>query len=294
MPSGDVPWRGSSNRRTAFSWTPSPAPKATRVRPLSRTAIALLLAGRVDADLRGHGGISIVSWRDVAMHRYQAPDPAAEVGGYAQLHYERISEFYLEHPWLTGKAPLSYGEELALARLLEWYGLLRRRRGSLPLLVLVPSSSRSVPGGDYLEKIVQLQFDLPSVLRELLRAKLFEALEGALPEARRTISTDAWRDIHADIVEPLIRNMRDVRRYTTAVRGTVTALEDWVEVTDILGLEAVRLFLPEVFQHLHAAVHAITFPMDSSSDERRLQQLRRGGLAPDPILKDHLQKLIDL
>ena len=143
MPSGNVPWRGSSNRRTAFSWTPSAAPKATRVRPLSRTAIALLLAGRVDADLRGQGGISIVSWRDVAMHRYQAPDPAAEVGAYAQLHYERISEFYLEHPWLADKAPLSYGEELALARLLEWCGLLRRRRGSLPLLVLVPPSSRS-------------------------------------------------------------------------------------------------------------------------------------------------------
>ena len=160
-----------------------------------REVLAPLLAERVDADLRGRGGISIVdllcraaqslaetshvwarecpglipvevgtithwarvnppradklvtdivSWRDVAMHRYQPPDPAAEVGGHAQLHYERISEFYLEHPWLAGKAPLSYGEELALARLLGWCGLLRRRRGSLPLLVLVPAGSRSV------------------------------------------------------------------------------------------------------------------------------------------------------
>ena len=41
------------------------------------------------------------------------------------MHYERISEFYLEHPWLAGKVPLSYGEELALARLLAWCGLLR-------------------------------------------------------------------------------------------------------------------------------------------------------------------------
>ena len=141
-----------------------------------REALVPLLAARVDADLRGQGGISIVdllrraarslaetghvwarecpglvpvevgaithwarvnppradklvtdivSWRDVAMHRYQAPDPAAEVGSHAQLHYERISEFYLEHPWLAGKVPLSYGEELALARLLGWCGLLR-------------------------------------------------------------------------------------------------------------------------------------------------------------------------
>ena len=79
---------------------------------------------------------NIISWRDVAMHRYQAPDPAADGGGHAVLHYERVSEFYLEHPWLAGKEPPSYGEEMALARLLGWCGLLRCRRDSLPLLVL--------------------------------------------------------------------------------------------------------------------------------------------------------------
>ena len=155
-------------------------------------ALAPLLAPRVEADLRGHGGISIVdllrraaqslaetghvwarqcpglvpvevgaithwarvnppradklvtdvvSWRDVAMHRYQPPDPAAEVGRHAQLHYERVSEFYLEHEWLAGKVPLSSGEEMALVRLLGWCGLLGQRRASLPLLVLgVPGS----------------------------------------------------------------------------------------------------------------------------------------------------------
>ena len=157
-----------------------------------REALAPLLAGRVDADLRGQAGISIVdllrraarslaetghvwarecpglipvevgaithwarvnprradklvtdivSWRDVAMHRYQPPDPAAEVGRHAQLHYERVSEFYLEHEWLAGKVPLSSGEEMALVRLLGWCGLLGQRRASLPLLVLgVPGS----------------------------------------------------------------------------------------------------------------------------------------------------------
>ena len=85
----------------------------------------------------------LVSWRDVAMHRYQPPDPAAEVGSHAQLHYERVSEFYLEHEWLAGKVPLSFGEELALARLLGWCGLLRCRRGSLPLVVLLPPGSWS-------------------------------------------------------------------------------------------------------------------------------------------------------
>ena len=160
-----------------------------------REALVPLLAARVDADLRGQGGISIVdllrraaqslaetdhvwarecpglvpvevgaithwarvnplrayklvtdlvSWRDVAMHRYQAPDPAADVGSHASLHYERVSEFYLEHGWLGGKVPPSYGEEMALATLLGWCGLLRRRRGLLPLLVLMPPTTNAV------------------------------------------------------------------------------------------------------------------------------------------------------
>ena len=87
---------------------------------------------------------NIISWRDVAMHRYRPPDPAAEVGSYSELHYERVSEFYLEHPWLAGRAALSYGEQMSLARLLGWCGLLRRRRGSSSLVVLMPPTASAV------------------------------------------------------------------------------------------------------------------------------------------------------
>ena len=66
---------------------------------------------------------NIVSWRDVAMHRYQAPNPAAEVGEHARLHFDRVSEFYLEHPWLGERVRFSFSEELALCKLIAWYRL---------------------------------------------------------------------------------------------------------------------------------------------------------------------------
>ena len=68
---------------------------------------------------------NIESWRDVAMHRYQTPDPAAPVGSHARLHFDRVSEFYLEHQWLGERVRLSYAEELALCRLLAYCGLIR-------------------------------------------------------------------------------------------------------------------------------------------------------------------------
>ena len=67
---------------------------------------------------------NIVSWRDVAMHRYAAPNPAEPVGSHARLHFDRVSEFYLEYPWLGEGVRLSFAEELALCKLLTWCRLL--------------------------------------------------------------------------------------------------------------------------------------------------------------------------
>ena len=63
--------------------------------------------------------------RDVAMHRVGPPDPDAPAGANAERHFERIVEFYLEHRDLGERVPLSFGEELALARLLAYCGLFR-------------------------------------------------------------------------------------------------------------------------------------------------------------------------
>ena len=63
--------------------------------------------------------------RDVSMHRVGPPDPDAPAGANAERHFERIVEFYLEHPDLGERVPLSFGEEHALARLLAYCGLFR-------------------------------------------------------------------------------------------------------------------------------------------------------------------------
>ena len=66
---------------------------------------------------------NIVSWRDAAMHRYEAPNPGAPAGFNAGFHVDAVTDFYLEHPWLGEKVPMSFGEELALYRLLAYCGL---------------------------------------------------------------------------------------------------------------------------------------------------------------------------
>ena len=68
---------------------------------------------------------SIVSWRDAAMHAYDAPDPTAPPGTNAALHFDIVSEFYQSHPWLAERVPHSSAEELAMCKLLSYCGLFR-------------------------------------------------------------------------------------------------------------------------------------------------------------------------
>ena len=56
--------------------------------------------------------------RDLAMHEEGAPDEVDD-----EYYYEKTTEFYLERPDLLGRVSVSYGEELASARLLVYCGL---------------------------------------------------------------------------------------------------------------------------------------------------------------------------
>jgi predicted KAP-like P-loop ATPase len=119
---------------------------------------------------------------------------------------------------------------------------------------------QGIPGRDYLEKILQIGIDLPSVPDGVLSSQIFKAIDGALAgiENPGRFDENAWPDVFMEVVRPLIRNMRDVRRYAAAIHGTVRDLDGQVALGDVLALEAVRVFLPDVFRNLHLAVDGLT------------------------------------
>jgi len=121
-------------------------------------------------------------------------------------------------------------------------------------------SSQGIRGRDYLEKILQVAVDLPTIPAEILHSQIIQAIDLALSAIDDPGRFDAnrWPDVFMEIVGPLIRNMRDVRRFAAAVHGTVRDLNGQVALVDVLALEAVRVFLPDVFREMHAAVEGLT------------------------------------
>ncbi len=108
-----------------------------------------------------------------------------------------------------------------------------------------------VPGRAYLEKIVQLSFDVPQAPEKLLRSQVFEELNRILaPVANATLDDSRWSDVYWEVIDPLFANMRDVTRYAISARSTIKSLGNEVDLVDLLAMEALRVFRPELIQQL--------------------------------------------
>lgn len=142
---------------------------------------------------------------------------------------------------------------------------------------------QGIPGRDYLEKILQIGIDLPAVPADVLNSQIFKAIDATLAKVASPgrFDSDAWPDVFMEIIRPLIRNMRDVRRYAAAIHGTVRDLSGQVALVDVLALEALRVFLPDVFLSMHTAVDGLT----STSNDY-------GGGADSLHLKEQIDALI--
>jgi len=135
-------------------------------------------------------------------------------------------------------------------------------------------AEQGVSGRDYIEKILQVAIDIPAVPAHVLNNEVFRAIDDAISaiDNKGPFSEDSWPDVYMEVVRPLLRNMRDVRRYAATIHGTLLGLGGQVALVDVLALEAVRIFLPDVFHDMHGAVDGLTSTSDGRGDSKRLKE----------------------
>lgn len=162
-----------------------------------------------------------------------------------------------------------------------------RLTANFPNIIYVMACERScveralqeegLSGRTYMEKIIQLPFDLPEVPDDILQQQIASSLEASIPEMKDMTQheVDIWRDISKGIVYPLIRTMRDLRRYVATVSGTVASLNGQVALADVLGLDAIRIFLPDVFSQLYDVIDILTVTSASGSVEGAPQNVSK-------------------
>jgi predicted KAP-like P-loop ATPase len=197
-------------------------------------------------------------------------------------------------------------DRLSTAEIRDIFKLVRLT-ASFPNLIYVVAFDRdrvesalqeqNVPGRAYLEKILQVAVDLPAISETILTKKIAADLDAVIGTTEKPGPFDdsSWPDVFVELISPLIKNMRDVRRYTMAVRGTLKALEGNVALADVLALEAIRTFLPDVFAALHRGVKMLTSTSDEVSDrqasKKRIEDLVRLNNNYSDVVKSMIRRL---
>jgi hypothetical protein len=143
---------------------------------------------------------------------------------------------------------------------------------------------QGIRGRDYLEKILQTALDLPLVPVETLRRQIFETLDQTIAAAdyEGQVDGDVWPDVFAEIIAPLIRNIRDLKRYAATIGGTLEQVGTKIALADLLALEAARVFLPDVFAQMRFSVQGLCTP----------SQFLAGGARETPALKEEVERLV--
>lgn len=103
-------------------------------------------------------------------------------------------------------------------------------------------------GRSYLDKIVELSFDLPATSRSALGDMLLQRLREVVSGTETgPFDENLWADVLTYVLTPLLATPRDVNRYLAILPAALRMIGDEVALVDVLALEAVRLRLPEVF-----------------------------------------------
>lgn len=126
---------------------------------------------------------------------------------------------------------------------------------------------RSGFNGSYLDKIIQVTFNAPTIPKDKLHAVLFEKLNSILTEEHQLqegFDHNYWNSIFREGIEPFFRSLRDVYRYHSTLSFHCALLRgsDVAEVNaiDLFALECLRVFAPQSYDKLAQCKKELTTP----------------------------------
>ncbi len=103
-------------------------------------------------------------------------------------------------------------------------------------------------GEEYVEKIIQLPFDIPPILQqdiEVIFADRLNDIVKTVPED--SWSTEYWADIYYSSLKYFFENCRDITRYVNTLSFSYSRLRDVVNPVDFFALTAIEVFTPDVY-----------------------------------------------
>lgn len=103
-------------------------------------------------------------------------------------------------------------------------------------------------GKEYLEKIIQVPFDVPPLSITKLHDILFEKLDDLI-ELHDDIEFDSkrWSNVFNSCISPFINTLRDINRFCNVLSFMYATVEEEIDFIDMAGISSLRVFASPVF-----------------------------------------------
>jgi len=160
-------------------------------------------------------------------------------------------------------------------------------------------------GKDFLEKIVQVGFDVPQVERAKLQRVLFVKLDESLanPNFAKNFNAQRWASVFLKGLAPYFRTFRDVYRFLGVFDVQISRMAPHgsleVNPIDLIALEVLRVFEPAVYHLLPSSKERLTERYDSQlrsniTDREKQERLKIEELvnAAQPERKDVVEEIL--
>ena len=121
---------------------------------------------------------------------------------------------------------------------------------------LIAKSLENMQAGsttEYIEKIVQLDFEIPQPSHSVLAGYLWVELNKIVGNLEcKGTEQDRWDEVRYGYLPYLFNSMRDIKRYLNMVDFKYPLVKGEVNVADMLILEALRMYVPDIFAIIKA------------------------------------------
>ncbi len=108
--------------------------------------------------------------------------------------------------------------------------------------------TEGIPGEVYLQKFVQVPFELPIPDKTLLRRLLFEKLNAIFVDIPKQLFKQShWGNVYFQGIDHFITNPRDVTCLTNILTVTYAAVKGEVNPVDFIAIETLRVFQPMIY-----------------------------------------------
>ena len=157
------------------------------------------------------------------------------------------------------------------------------------------AESKEISGEAYLEKIIQVGFELPIPDKSSLRSLFFEKLDGIFADTEKELFDQIhWSNIYFQGIDHFISNLRNIVHFTDTLTVTYPAVKDEVNPVDFIAMESLRVFCPVIYNTIIHNPHAFVGEVNTSIDELKnlhntwIAQLRDEDKQPIKNLLMHL------